>query len=73
MKNTILIVDDVEINRELLEDTLKDSYKTISVESGIEALTVEDKRNAFELGMNGFVAKPIDIKELMITLADILR
>ena len=33
----------------------------------------EDKKNAFESGMNGFVAKPINIKELMSTLADILR
>lgn len=32
----------------------------------------EDKKNAFESGMNGFVAKPINIKELMNTLADIL-
>lgn len=33
----------------------------------------EDKKSAFESGMNGFVAKPIDIKQLMKTLADILR
>ncbi|MGN0639221.1 MAG: response regulator [Huintestinicola sp.] len=33
----------------------------------------EDKKSAFESGMNGFVAKPINIKELMNTLADILR
>ena len=33
----------------------------------------EDKKLAFESGMNGFVAKPINIQELMRTLADILR
>ncbi|MDO4486815.1 MAG: response regulator [Bacillota bacterium] len=33
----------------------------------------EDKKAAFEAGMNGFVAKPIDINVLMSTLADILR
>ena len=33
----------------------------------------EDKKKAFESGMNGFVAKPINIKTLMSTLADILR
>ncbi|MBP1559927.1 MAG: response regulator [Oscillospiraceae bacterium] len=32
----------------------------------------EDKKSAFESGMNGFVAKPINIKALMNTLADIL-
>ncbi|MGN0368024.1 MAG: response regulator [Wujia sp.] len=33
----------------------------------------EDKKNAFESGMNGFVAKPIDVDNLLRTLADILR
>ena len=33
----------------------------------------EDKKDAFECGMNGFIAKPINIKELMSTLAAILR
>lgn len=32
----------------------------------------EDMKNAFECGMNGFVAKPIDIQKLLKTLADIL-
>ncbi|MDO4500172.1 MAG: response regulator [Erysipelotrichaceae bacterium] len=33
----------------------------------------EDKRNAFNAGMNGHIAKPIDIANLMSALADALR
>ena len=33
----------------------------------------EDKKLAFEAGMNGFVAKPINIDTLMRTLADVLK
>lgn len=33
----------------------------------------EDKKKAFESGMNGFIAKPINIKTLMNTLAEIFR
>ncbi|MDO4478554.1 MAG: transporter substrate-binding domain-containing protein [Lachnospiraceae bacterium] len=33
----------------------------------------EDKRDAFEAGMNGHIAKPIDIQKLMAVLADVLN
>ncbi|MGN0323969.1 MAG: response regulator [Oliverpabstia sp.] len=33
----------------------------------------EDKKKAFECGMNGFIAKPINIKTLMNTLSEIFR
>lgn len=33
----------------------------------------EDKKKAFESGMNGFIAKPINIKKLMRTLAEIFK
>lgn len=33
----------------------------------------EDKKKAYETGMNGFIAKPIDIKTLMGTLAEIFK
>ncbi|MGN0244591.1 MAG: response regulator [Lachnospiraceae bacterium] len=32
----------------------------------------EDKKNAYDAGMNGHIAKPIEIEKLMQTLADIL-
>ena len=33
----------------------------------------EDKKKAFESGMNGFIAKPINIKTLMATLTELFR
>lgn len=39
-KNVILIVDDMEINRAVLAETFKDSYKIIEAENGEEALNV---------------------------------
>ena len=33
----------------------------------------EDRREAMKIGMNGYVAKPIDIDKLMCTLKDILK
>lgn len=33
----------------------------------------EDKKKAYESGMNGFIAKPINIKTLMSTLAEVFR
>lgn len=38
MRNTILIVDDVEINRDLLCDILEDEYKIIEAGDGVEAV-----------------------------------
>lgn len=32
----------------------------------------EDKKNAFKAGMNGHIAKPINVKELMQELANFL-
>ncbi|MDY2699618.1 MAG: HD domain-containing phosphohydrolase [Suilimivivens sp.] len=43
MRNKILIVDDVEINRELLEEILKDEYEILQAENGKQALQVLEK------------------------------
>lgn len=32
----------------------------------------EDKRKAFEMGMNAYVAKPIDLKQLMDAMESVL-
>ena len=33
----------------------------------------EDRRNAFRVGMNGHIAKPIRMEELLSTLAESLK
>ena len=33
----------------------------------------EDKKNAFAAGMNGHIAKPIDIAKLLRTLSEVLK
>ena len=40
MRNKILIVDDVEMNRELLEGMLKDYYEIEMAQNGKEALRI---------------------------------
>ena len=45
MRNSVLIVDDIEINRELLEEMLKDEYDVILAATGKEALSILDKKH----------------------------
>lgn len=40
MRNKILIVDDVEMNRELLAEMLKDDYEIEMAQNGKEALRI---------------------------------
>lgn len=44
MKRTILIVDDVEINRAILAETFRDNYDILEAENGVEALDIIDKK-----------------------------
>ncbi len=43
MKDTLLVVDDMEINRDILENIFSDSYKIIKAENGIEAIAMLNK------------------------------
>ena len=45
MRNIVLVVDDMEINRELLAEILKDEYDVIMVENGKQALEYMENRN----------------------------
>lgn len=40
MRDTILIVDDIELNRDILEGILEDEYRIITAGNGIEAMEV---------------------------------
>ena len=42
MKNKILIIDDVDFNREILSEILKNDYEIISVDNGYKALVIID-------------------------------
>ena len=39
-KNTILVVDDIEMNRVILSEIFKDEYKIMEAENGLEALEI---------------------------------
>lgn len=45
MRNVLLIVDDVEINRELLDEMLKNEYETILASNGSEALQILEREH----------------------------
>ena len=42
MKEKVLVVDDMQINRSILEDILDDEYSVVQAENGIEALRIVD-------------------------------
>ncbi len=46
MKNVILVVDDMEINRDILEEILEDEYQVLKASDGEEALAVLRERSA---------------------------
>lgn len=80
----ILLVEDNELNQEIASEILREAGFIVDVaEDGIVAVekmasAAYDRYDLILMDiqmpkMNGFVAKPINIKELMNTLADILR
>ena len=43
MRNTLLVVDDMEMNRDILELIFSDSYKIIKAEDGLQAIAMLEK------------------------------
>lgn len=65
-------MDGYEATREIRK--LDDAYaSSIPIVAMTANAFDEDKRNAFEAGMNGHIAKPIDISKLLSTLAEVLK
>ena len=50
MAQKVLVVDDVEINRDILEEILEDTYTVIKAENGVEALACVEE-NADDLAL----------------------
>ncbi len=45
MRRSILIVDDMDINREILAEAFKDKYEIIEAENGVEAIKQLDENS----------------------------
>ena len=43
MRDKILIVDDVEINREILAEILREEYEILMAEKGLQTLDIPEK------------------------------
>ena len=77
----VLLVDDIKVNRMISSKLLeKSGFAVETAENGQEAVDkvkdanafAEDKKRALDAGMKGHIAKPIDIKNLLDTLSEIL-
>ena len=67
MENIVLVVDDMELNRELLEEMLKDEYVLLPV----WMLNIKYKDKIYPFAMNGQTGKmigdiPLDKKKAII-------
>lgn len=45
MRNSILIVDDIEVNRDILAEMLEDDYNILQAENGLQALEILEKHS----------------------------
>lgn len=60
MKDSILIVDDQEINRELLAELLKDEYRIIEAENGADALSIINEDSSIAAVMLDLIMPVMD-------------
>ena len=68
MKNSILIVDDQEINRVILAELFKDQYNVLQAENGEEALKIVNSDNSVIAVMLDLVMPVMDGMSVLIEL-----
>lgn len=68
MKNTILIVDDQEINRVILKELFKDEYNTVEAENGEQALKIISSDNSIVAIMLDLIMPVMDGMSVLIEL-----
>ena len=68
MKNSILIVDDQEINRVILAELFKDEYNTIEAENGEQALKIINSDNDIVAVMLDLIMPVMDGMSVLIEL-----
>lgn len=68
MKNSILIVDDQEINRAVLAETFKEDYNIIEAESGERALEIINADNSIVAVMLDLIMPGIDGMSVLMEL-----
>ena len=44
-RDTILIVDDIEMNRAILSELFKDKYRVLEADNGYDAVAIAEKNN----------------------------
>lgn len=70
-KETVLVVDDVEINRDILEATLQDDYNILKADNGKNAIkAVEDNPGGIDAILLDFVMPDMDGYQVLETLKD---
>ena len=61
MINKVLVADDVEINRDILEEILEDKYEVLTAENGVEALkTIEGNADDLSVVMLDLMMPELD-------------
>lgn len=66
MRNTVLVVDDVEINRDILVEMLEDEYKVLQAANGLEALKlIEEHENEIRIILLDLIMPELDGYEVM--------
>lgn len=70
LKNKVLVVDDVEINRDILEGMLEEEYEVLTAQNGTEALRILDENADIEVMLLDLIMPEIDGFEVLRILKE---